>query len=984
MHRKSKFIILALLALLTPRLALGDGGKQTPKNMQGAGIGILINADDTLQVRGTTLLNGPTATLALMDTTLSVSGRRVKKGSLLSDQWNCANPVFIGSSFRCDGSYDRFRALENNNSIHKTRTAQAVTDSGGRWPLRWQAQITTNSDSFVVWNRDTGQTFAVIRKQANGACGNHAFNDFDFKDGIVVIATAAAGVCEWDYLGDRIVRISSSGVRSHGNSQTRNSTAQDSSLIGATPTVTSNIINGINIVRDVFGKTDYLGRLAYWWGWAPGGSGYSGVFNPGTGLAYLHSSSATSGASYTNSIGWYGAVWNNQSTQDVIVATSIFRIDNATGAAMQDLSIGSDRTPAGSVSDISWAGTSQNLIKGMVLSDRGSSLAQTGAPIMTIVGDSGAVFKHLDIARTAFGGPLGMNIKLSTTGIGPPEFGICSFAGLAGDNITDHGALLNHLTAVGSPGFTAPSSSIVWSGAYSSVAAATYLKLWSGSDKGTRLTAGQSFIIQGCFKSANTTGPSAQTSLFQLNTTIAGPATKQVRIDLETNGSLFGNISDGATSDDADPSVDVVDGQWHHVALVREGTTSLKIYVDGLIAASKSSLSSTVALAVDSLTIGAVHGGGTAGTTRFDGKLAHWSYSKGYAPDAKVVAFLADNMLKSLQVEPTQRKLPAVDVDYVSAYDHYVVFGNQDSCRIWDARSGLPVSRYYASPGGNIQAATIDAAGPDSFSVSLVTTTKTQIVEPDVPIATLYAKGYYVQPAVGERVVIDSAGVRGIFLKGDDATLSAGVSDNGRAKRGNLFFCNGTYEPTLFNSTKQNIEGESWRAILGDAASTTTGVYGASVTGGYCTFRNISFQANATGTTYAMMLQSARNMITNCQFINGGNSLIGNYNSTACDENIISNNLFVAVTNYGVAIGNAATDNKIIGNMFICTAAGRGITGDGIVGRHSIIGNTIQTTTEAMHFYSGDANTLVVGNTTDAAITDGGVTSPTIANNDQY
>ena len=85
-------------------------------------------------------------------------------------------------------------------------------------------------------------------------------------------------------------------------------------------------------------------------------------------------------------------------------------------------------------------------------------------------------------------------------------------------------------------------------------------------------------------------------------------------------------------------SVNVLDGNWHHVALVRDAANS-RLYVDGVLATSSSSIS-RASLAADNFIIGA---GGNGGSTLlpgyyFNGSIDEVRLSVGTARSAQWIA----------------------------------------------------------------------------------------------------------------------------------------------------------------------------------------------------------------------------------------------------------------------------------------------------------------------------------------------------------
>lgn len=932
------YLLALLFALATS--AGATGGKWNPKNSSGEDLGIYVDTDDTLQVTGAALLKGVvtrvkiaisdsdeaaskkyvdslivagTRTIQLQDTTLATSGKRVIAGSLLLDQWNCVKPTFAGATYNCGGSFNKFRETEKLLSIHNA----SRSDTLNVWPALWQAQITTAGDSLVLLDQATGRIWWVLKSAAANACSSGTFNDISISDGIIHLGTSK-GKCEIDFQQDIALIYTTAGVwKYRGNLHQRND-ALHLTLLAASPAIVSNTVNAVSTTRDAFGRTDGVGRLAQWWG--IGTSTRSTYYNPVTNTL----NDLTGGNNSRNSMkitsrgSIYETVDMASGTQDTLVETnSIFKYTadaNASNALVSG-------TTAPNV--INWANTSALPVVAVV--ERGS---WANAGDIAIYGsDLGAYFLHM-APGNAFGktDSVAAKIRVTNTYIGSPEFGDCVLNILNTDNTSDATKYANTLTATNSPAFNSPSISIPWSGAYSNKASTSYLVRVTDTD--FRTTAGQSFIVQGCFKPASATNPSAAQLLFSSRSKIT-TIFSQITIGLDTDGSIYGQHIDNSNNQDAPQTagLDVYDGNWHHVALVGDGIASLKVYVDGQLNASDVSIAATSATTMDTVALGA----SVIGANVFVGKLSHWSFSKGVAPTPAAIKTIANAMLASFNVEPAGRHLSALDVDYVQSYGSSVVMGNQDSCIVWDGVLGLPLpKRRYGSPGGSIQDAALIPGAADSLGVSMGTTTKTQIIQPDPRIVDVAAfRGPFVQPAIGERAVVDSAGVNGLFWKVQDAELAA-MSANVKS----VFIERGTYPLWAQPATISGIsyEGASDSTVI--FADNNT-YFGIQVLGNHCTFRGISARSTPggggdiawqldgydntmincmvpTSDSYGIYISGPRNIVIGCRVY--ATDTIGIELAAAADNCIVTNNLAQGIGTTSINISAGASDNVVLGN----------------------------------------------------------------------
>jgi len=108
--------------------------------------------------------------------------------------------------------------------------------------------------------------------------------------------------------------------------------------------------------------------------------------------------------------------------------------------------------------------------------------------------------------------------------------------------------------------------------------------------------AADNFSISMWVKSSSTTNPGSAEFLIDKESSSAGYA-----IYFDTDGDIIFGVDDDSTWDPDDKAGDIgtdyYDGQWHHITAIKEGTTSIKIYIDGILKDTDNTISTTGTLA---------------------------------------------------------------------------------------------------------------------------------------------------------------------------------------------------------------------------------------------------------------------------------------------------------------------------------------------------------------------------------------------------
>jgi hypothetical protein len=298
-----------------------------------------------------------------------------------------------------------------------------------------------------------------------------------------------------------------------------------------------------------------------------------------------------------------------------------------------------------------------------------------------------------------------------------------------------------------------------------------------------------------------------------------------------------------------------------------------------------------------------------------------------------------------------------------------VAFSDANTVQVFDGR--IPIQEIAAPAGTVASVALIQSPGTDSVGVATGTTTNLKFVQPSVNLREAMAHQYKEPIHVGETVVVDSAGIDGIFWTGNDATY-AGYN----AGRNHIFVRDGTYESLTIPETGLTIECDAPKHSL-----TSTGAL-----------------FNGGGNNHAVLMQAGPSVLKNCGVytapsggggaynaidISGGayGHIIGNVciNSDADCLDVghtvyhVTGNTFLAADEWGIHLEAGGDWAYVSDNWFGCT---NGLTANTGSINSTITGNTGSGT---MVFDSGSSGSSVTGNANTGAITDNG--SNTIGNN---
>jgi hypothetical protein len=437
--------------------------------------------------------------------------------------------------------------------------------------------------------------------------------------------------------------------------------------------------------------------------------------------------------------------------------------------------------------------------------------------------------------------------------------------------------------------------------------------------------------------------------------------TEELYLSIESDGSLKMQEWESAGSSTIDVTTTVNDMNWHHFAVTRASSSGIvTLFVDGVsvgtVAASRN-LDITTKLWV---------GANGAPAWIFQGLIDDLSISKSEVGAEAVAKVHAEGRKKLGMGTPVFTRTTddallsnnVVDIDALDNGIWAVVFSDAATAQVFDGR--IPIQEI-AAPAGTVKSvALIQSPGTDSVGVAIGTTTNLKFVQPSVNLRAAMAHQYKEPIHVGESVVVDSAGIGGIFWTADDAINAAY-----NASKTDIFVLDGSYGPFSF--------------LTGIADGMHLHCSGArSAPGG--NRHGVEFQAWTVAAAAVTMSSNGR--ISNCGFWSNPSGGAGGqyavYLSTGSygffDHNVIRDS-----DDFGIY--NAMSFAKITNNH-INDADGVGIYCSATSDASVYIGNTAQTIggTYFIQILAGGNYATVVGNTGGKPVSNSGTGGATSAN----
>ncbi|MDA0777812.1 MAG: hypothetical protein O3C19_01955 [Bacteroidetes bacterium] len=710
-----------------------------------------------------------------LDTTISSAGTgggngyKVIVGSLMNYDDNCVGAKIVNGTIDCSGSYEAWRQLEKGTSWYQA----ARGDTAAQFPTKYAITISTGQDSVVVWDMDTGELWMAWKSATSNKLWAGTVTDIAFKDGILYVSSSASGnFGHHDYLTEESIVYSGepSTYRITGpNIQQRNDNNGAAVKISTTIGLNSGVVSSIGVTRDPFGLTDELGRPKHWWVVSLGTNTNISIYNPYTKAIY--DGSATSADIYNVSMDKRGhtlIATNNSGSEDFFEYFEPVYGYTADGSNTLLQWSGA----ATGYGDIAWP-SAPNRSKAL-LTDDGMSIVGENANRGFIYSASGVYVLHPNGHKTVtVGAPLAKQ-RWSSTVNAPIEFGGAVFAYAFEDNTTDSSPYGKTLTAT-----NGGTVSAVFGNGFSGCIGC---KLSRTGD--ADLTPVGSLGISLWAKIGQVTAPAQH--LFML-----GDATHYIRIYVDTDGTADVQWKGVSATWTGDVAVNVADNEWHHFAIENcGGTCNGRYYIDGELVYS-SAATWGGAPNIDEVTIGDYQpGGGVCWSCVIDDFMYSnfWTGSDQTPLTADIVKEIYTEGRKALNAgRPFAGTNPSgalisnrvYDLDALDNGIWAVSFSDANTVQIFDGRR--EIQQIFTS-GGSPAIALIQEAGADSVGIAIATKTQLQWIRPDVDLEKAYLSQVGKSPPtlVSERVVVDSAGIGGIFWSitdGINAAANAGIGE---------------------------------------------------------------------------------------------------------------------------------------------------------------------------------------------------------------
>jgi hypothetical protein len=895
--------------------------------------------------------------VGLLDTTITSAGTgggnasKVIVGSLLDYEDNCANYSIINGVASCAGSYEKWRELEKSTSWYQADRG----DTTAMFPTNYAITVSTGKDSVVVWNRDTAELWMAFNNTVTNnmlrPIAGSTVSDIALKDGILYagVETANGGLVEIDFLEASHATYMYNGTFDNYNGDIHTRNGAQGFTTAKNMGIANRNVSAVAVARDPFGLKDALGRPKH--NWAAGTAGGGSVYNSHKNAIY---DDATTDPTLSITLSRSGTLRRTYDGAglDIIGAYLQFGQNNITGISADGWSsLLSWHSSAAGGADIAWAdaaGTTQN-----VWTEGGSISGQNLA--VATVGSSQGVYKlHLGLGDG--GGTISDNFarqRWSSAVNAPVEFGDAVLAlGLedqSGATTFDSSPYANAMTNNNSPGTVAA----VFGNGYSSTVGSDLSRL---ADSDFNFGTG-SMTTMVWFKSASATNPAHSTHLWQF---INGAQSQFYDVFFGgTTGVMYCRILNGANNT-ITIAIDFLDGNWHHVVQTYDDDANIQsLYVDGILIGTLAKTFTDIT-DVDDLAIG----DDWNGSNNFEGQLDDFVFSHSYTNAETVAKIHAEGRKKLAMGTPVFTRTPddalisnnVVDIDALDNGMWAVAFSDANTVQVFDGR--IPVQQI-AAPAGTVKSvALIQSPGADSVGVAIGTTTNLKFVQPAVNLRAAMAHQYKEPIHVGSPVVVDSAGIGGIFWTADDA-IDAG--DN--AKRSHIYIMDGTYGPFDIDKDYITVECSSTHktstllgpgVVINGTGDDSIDITALGVTVKYCG----TYSAQSGGTS-----------------INGFNITSGG------DEYRLMFNIVISSDNHGIK--SDANRGYIFGNTVI-DADDRGISIESGGGETRILGNLGVSNDVGFVLLNTTAeNNVVTNNMHEGSIEDNSGTS-TVANNETY
>jgi hypothetical protein len=930
--------------------------------------------------------------VGLLDTTISSVGIRggnaskVIVGSLLDHEDNCANYNIVNGVASCEGSYELWREMEKSTSYYQA----ARGDTTAMFPTNYAITVSTGNDSVKIWNRDTAETWMALREAASVILGDGAINDIAFKDMILYVATATQ-IYLIDFAADKAHRHGVSGRALYLSNIHGREGADYTSPSISTLAIKNDAVNSVAVVRDPFGLKDALGRPKHWW--LAGTAGGNSIYNPHTNAIY--DSGDTQPQIDVAAIKGGSFFWTSSdpTRDDMAFYYSAFSrtADGWSPGGTAPVGDQYDNNQSGG-NDLAW--TNSAVFSGLAAIEDGAIVGRE-APLVIIGSDEGLYNIHTYPQNPT----VGARQRFSSTVNAPVEFGNGVLALAFENNTTDSSPYGSTMSVNGTMGTVTAvfgnGGSFTLGGSIEHAGVAGLTGVGWGVSGGN--------YAMGWFKRANIATRAGETIIDISNN---GSDPQFVVEATSTNQTFRIRYHNGSATDDI-TSVDFCDGEWHHLAFIRNVDDGAQLfYLDGVLSGSDYSLIGAGATTNDDIMFGAngTTGGGTNAFAAM--QLDDWSVGLGKVSAEAIAKIYAEGRKKlgmgsPISTRQTDDALISNNVVELDALDNgvwAVAFSDANTVQVFDGR--IPLQQI-AAPAGTVKSvALIQSPGTDSVGVAISTNTNLKFVQPAVNLRAAMAHQYKEPIYVGEHVVVDSAGIGGIFWTGDDA-LDAGANANHRR----IFVMDGTYGSLNLDQSRIYVECESTEALF-DGGTANHGIYvtaprsiidgcGAMTTpGGGSAYDGIHVAATG-DSTKIIGVHILDSDDLGLYWISGANvgwifdSMIDNADDNCLQPDglqiIVSGNQIRGCGARGIAI-DAGGDVHILNNQLRGITTESIIVGDSNSDNNILIGNRTVDGTYGIRFSgSGAANNIAVGNRLSGAstsnYTDAGTNTTAAGNN---
>lgn len=882
------------------------------------------------------LVNVDGLTISMVDTTIqaNASGKKIIVGDLRDPavMWNLS----------------AFRAMERNGSLTRV-------DNLAPFPTRYAITISTGNDSIIVWDRDDWTQWISITKAGNGHISSSIslLTDIFFLDGILyTTSTVANPNAGWiDFARDDMASVNTSGIRFHvGGIKDRNT----ASGFEATYLDTDNmkVLTGccyaVSAIRDPFGLKmgDGSGRPAQWW--AVAGGAENSFYNPHVNAIYDSNFMAGSedglGMVLTSRGGAYMPFSDSGDRDRLVYSKTIF-------STVAD-GMGTDErwdSEAGGSEDLNWA---TSVVFSEVAVIEGVSASGTNESSVFLGSDVGLYVLHAkandnvsgikqEFTSTYITPPMKGDIRAIFTGyaVAQPCATGCGGRSWTNNNGVEFPDDVPHLyTSPGGPYGDFVASNSEW------------LSMADHADFTFTTSFSEGLWFYRDLDSGATEG------LLEKQSQAGGQASFVLRLGSTDYVEFVTHTSSAVSS----VGPNAATGRWYFLVGTYDGANQ-RMYLNGELVDTDAQ-TGNINDSTEIISIGARTNAGTP-QDFFDGRI--WG------------AFLTAEVMTPEEIRaewdrgsanilsPERGTLQDTDVDFVTAIPGWVATGNEDSVQVWSVVGGsLVESARYKSPNGNLQDVALHfEPGADSVSVFMVTTTRLQAIQPDPLVASMGAYVWpYVQPVVGETVVVDSSGKQGLFWEIDDATDAAA-----NAGRNIVELMVGTFPPFTADQIGMTYTGHGYDSFVtnGPPFEHLTGSAPITVTVGYVVLENFSVESPAGGAgggNHAINITGGSNGTIRGMIVRDGDNAAISIANGAVYWNIHDNLVYGADD---ICISTVGADTHIHDND-IQSCANFGVqchtTGDRMI----MTGNTV-TGSAGYQVTSSCIDVLINGNLIDAA-----------------